>query len=246
MEREPSQPRDLYKLLYPIARTALNFKFNRYVQGEENILDEPAIYAANHILAADSLLVSTAYTEETGRPLRFAVKQGYLDGTGVDDKGKYGKSARFLMKHTLQVPVKPEGGDRAAQLAFEEGVRRTLERGDSFAIHPEGTRSTDGRLHKFKAGVARLAIANNVPIVPVGLVYDMHTNTRKIDVEILFGQPFMPDELHRLPYTAIPGLKYKADHVTQVIENRVADLTNMDQTGAFAVLRKFRHLNEHE
>ena len=237
---EPKQPLDLYRVIYPIAKLALDYKYDRHVTGAENILDTPAIYAANHIRAADSLLLTETYTEETGLPLRFVVKQGYADGTGIDDEGKWGRTAKFVVDHTLQIPVAREGNDRANYQKFEAGVKRTLERGDSFGIHPEATRSSDGRLYKFKAGAARLAIANKVPIVPVGLVYDTHTNSSKVDVAISFGRPIFPDELERLPYTLIPGLKNKAEYVTQTLENRVARQTGMSQTGIFAVLRKFR------
>ena len=239
-QQERKEPLDLYRFIYPLGKLALDHKYNLNVTGAENILDTPAIYAANHIHAVDSLLLTEAYTEETGLPLRFVVKQGYLDGTGIDDKGKYGRTAKFLMNHTLQIPVSREGNSRESYQLFEENVRRTLARGDSFGIHPEATRSSDGRLYKFKAGAARLAMANDVPIVPVGLVYDSRTNSRKVDIEISFGQPIMPEDLHHLPYTIIPGLKNKADHLTQVLENRVAQQTGMKQTGAFAVLRKFR------
>lgn len=242
----PKQPLDLYRVIYPIAKIALDYKYNRHVTGAENILDTPAIYAANHIRAADSLLLTETYTEETGEPLRFVVKQGYADGTGIDDEGRWGRTAKFVVGHTLQIPVAREGNDRANYQKFEANVKHTLERGDSLGIHPEATRSSDGRLYKFKAGAARLAIANKVPIVPVGLVYDTHTNSKKVDVSISFGQPIFPDELERLPYTLIPGLKNKAEYVTQTLENRVARQTGMNQTGIFAVLRKLRKLDSHE
>ncbi len=248
MEKEPTpkQPRDLYELLYPLARFALDRKYVSNIIHPENILDRPAIYAANHIHAVDSLLISRAYTEETGEPIRFAVKQGYFDGTGIDDKGKLGRTAQFVMRHTLQVPVSREGNSRESYMRFEEGVRQTLERGDSFAIHPEGTRSNDGRLHKFKSGVARLAIANRVPVVPVGLVYHSQTNSQKEYVDLSFGEPVYPEDLSHLPYAALPGLKYKAEHLTQVIENRVAEQTGMKQSNTFAVLRKLRQQNTNE
>ena len=245
-ERQPKEPKDLYRLLYPIAKLALDYKYTLEVEGVENIPDEPAIFAANHIHAVDSLFVSEAYTEQTGKPIRFAVKRGYVDGTGIDDKGKFGRTARFVVNHTLQVPVDREGGDKEAYKVFENGVRRTFERGDSFAIHPEGTRSNDGRLHKFKSGVGRLAIANKVPAVPVGLVYDTSSNKRKINVRVSFGTPVMPEELQRYPYTALLGNKYKADHLTQVLENRVAQQTGMDQSGMFAVLRKLRGIKSND
>jgi len=251
MEREPNQdnqpkqPVDLYRFIYPIAKLALDYKYHRNVINPENILDTPAIYAANHIHAVDSLLLTETYTEETGLPLRFVVKQGYADGTGMDDKGQFGRTARFVVNHTLQIPVSREGNDRANYQKFEANVKRTLERGDSFGIHPESTRSNDGRLYKFKAGAARLAIANKVPIVPVGFVYDTHTNSKKVDVNISFGEAIYPEDLEHLPYTIIPGLKNKADHLSQVLENRVAHQTGMSQTGVFAVLRKLRPPTSH-
>ena len=45
-----------------------------------------------------------------------------------------------------------------------------MKRGNIIIIHPEGTRSNDGKLQKAKTGVARLALAAKVPILPVGLI----------------------------------------------------------------------------
>jgi len=248
MDKEPGkkEPIDLYRFIYPIGKLALNHKYNSNIINPENILDTPAIYAANHIHAVDSLLLTEAYTEETGNPLRFVIKDGYSKGTGIDDRGKLGRTAKFVVDHTLQIPVSREGNDRTSYKLFEDNVARTLARGDSLGIHPEATRSSDGRLYKFKAGAARLAIANKVPIVPVGFVYNTHTNSRKIDVDISFGQPILPEDLERFPYAMIPGLRNKAERVTQVIEHRVAEQTGMSQTNVFAVLRKLRQPNERE
>jgi len=249
MDKEPGykEPIDLYRFIYPIGKLALNHKYNRNIIGEENILkDMPAIYAANHIHAVDSLLLTETYTEETDGPLRFVIKDGYSKGTGIDDNGKFGRTAKFIVDHTLQIPVSREGNDRASLKLFEDNVARTLDRGDSVGIHPEATRSSDGKLYKFKAGAARLAIANKVPIVPVGFVYNAHTNSRKIDVDISFGQPIFPEDLERFPYAMIPGLRNKAERMTQVIEHRVAEQTGMSQTNVFAVLRKLRQSNEQQ
>lgn len=235
--------RDAYKLVYPAFRAVLDHKYHRTVSGIENIPDEPAIYAPNHIKIADSLLVAASYTEATGIPLRFGAKQEYFDGKGLNDNGKLGRSMKWFMEHTHQIPVDRESKDLRAFQRLQFEVADRIAYGDSVALHPEGTRSDDGRLHKFKSGAARIALALSVPIVPVGLVYDEHSNQRYTDVEITFGKPVMPDEYHHLPYTILPN-KQKAEHLIQVVENRVADLTGMEQSGAFAVLRKLRHHHE--
>ncbi len=47
------------------------------------------------------------------------------------------------------------------------GVAAAKARGHSLIIFPEGTRSTDGEPQPFKKGAFRIAIANEMPIVPI-------------------------------------------------------------------------------
>jgi 1-acyl-sn-glycerol-3-phosphate acyltransferase len=44
-----------------------------------------------------------------------------------------------------------------------------LESGELFGIHPEGTRSPDGRLYRGKIGVAWLTLKTGAPVLPVAL-----------------------------------------------------------------------------
>jgi 1-acyl-sn-glycerol-3-phosphate acyltransferase len=55
----------------------------------------------------------------------------------------------------------------AAHSAINEGVAAAREHGYSLIIFPEGTRSVDGKLHRFKKGAFRIAIASGLPVVPV-------------------------------------------------------------------------------
>jgi 1-acyl-sn-glycerol-3-phosphate acyltransferase len=53
-------------------------------------------------------------------------------------------------------------------------VRQVLERGQSLLVFPEGTRSADGRLGRFKGGIFLLAIVAGFPIVPIAVRGSRH------------------------------------------------------------------------
>lgn len=72
------------------------------------------------------------------------------------------------MKFVGFVPVdrkRAAGGKRS----IEGAIRMMKERGYSFLIFPEGTRSRDGCLQPFKRGGFFLAIGSSAPIVPVAI-----------------------------------------------------------------------------
>lgn len=79
-------------------------------------------------------------------------------------------------------------------------VRRQFEKGYSLVVFPEGTRSTDGEIHRFHKGAFVLSKQLNVPVQPVVLV-GLHEINPKNDVMInaghLYVQPLdkiYPDE----------------------------------------------------
>ncbi len=87
---------------------------------------------------------------------------------------------RFLAKKELyQVPVLAQAmngigiirtdrqGASAAHAEINQGVARAKGRGHSLIVFPEGTRSDDGILAPFKKGAFRIAITNELPVVPV-------------------------------------------------------------------------------
>ena len=52
---------------------------------------------------------------------------------------------------------------------LNERVARVIAMGRSLMIYPEGTRSKDGELHAFKKGAFRIAVQNDMPLVPVAI-----------------------------------------------------------------------------
>lgn len=70
-----------------------------------------------------------------------------------------------------------------------------LEAGNIFGVAPEGTRSRTGTLQRGKTGVAHLAHATNVPIVPMGIsgtenVFSSWKRLRRPVLELNVGKPF--------------------------------------------------------
>jgi 1-acyl-sn-glycerol-3-phosphate acyltransferase len=149
-------------LLYSFGKVtvgnAMILGWRPHVEGLENVpRDGGAIFAGNHLSVADELFLGSVVPHH----LAFWAKSDYFVGTGL--KGWF---TRSLMHGLGAIKVERAGG-RAALTAFD-GAIPVLKGGDMVAVYPEGTRSPDGRLYRGRTGVARLAVAAGVPIIPVG------------------------------------------------------------------------------
>jgi len=159
------------------------------VEGREYVpRTGPVIFAANHLSAVDSFLIPIL----APRLVTFIAKAEYYEQPGLDG---------FLMRKALAalgtVPV-PRGEYRAAQAALDSALE-VLRQGKAFGIHPEGSRSRDGRLYRGRVGVAWLALASGAPVVPVGLIGTEKMMPvggwlpRRVPVTVRFGKPMSFD-----------------------------------------------------
>lgn len=138
----------------------LRWIFKPEVEGVEHVPDRgPAILASNHLSYSDWLFMPLVIP----RRVTFVAKADYFVGEGV--KGRFQK---WFFSNTGQVPIDRSSGDAAAG-ALNTGLQ-ILAGGELFGIFPEGTRSHDGRLYKGKTGVARMALAAQVPVIPVAVI----------------------------------------------------------------------------
>jgi len=71
-----------------------------------------------------------------------------------------------VMRHVNFVSV-DRRGKRGGKESIEKATKLMKEKGYSFLIFPEGTRSLNGKLQKFRRGGFFLAINSRAPIVPV-------------------------------------------------------------------------------
>lgn len=86
---------------------------------------------------------------------------------------------RWVSKvENFRVPVLGQSMHLAAYISLKRGDKESvkkmmkkseevLEKGESVFIFPEGTRSPDSEIKKFKSGAFRLALETNTPILPV-------------------------------------------------------------------------------
>lgn len=131
------------------------------VSGREHVPADglPAIIASNHLSFSDSMVIPLA----SGRRVSFLGKAEYFEGTGLK-----GKAVKAWMEALGTIPVQRTDARAAAESLHI--AERVLAHGGAFGIYPEGTRSRDGRLHRGRTGVARLALTTGAPIIPCALV----------------------------------------------------------------------------
>jgi 1-acyl-sn-glycerol-3-phosphate acyltransferase len=175
----------LYRATELIAYPALRAYLRPQVTGRDLVPRHGAvILAANHLSAADQVVTPIC----ARRQVLYFAKAEYFNQPGLRSRVR----ARFF-RGLGHVPVDRDDA-RAAAGTVGIGVD-LLAQGSVLGIFPEGTRSPDGRLHKFRTGVARLALRSGALVVPVGLVgtddmLEPGTHRwRRAHVEVHFGAP---------------------------------------------------------
>ncbi|MCP3785726.1 1-acyl-sn-glycerol-3-phosphate acyltransferase [Micromonospora sp. A3M-1-15] len=144
------------RVLAPLGRLA----FRPVVEGRENVPRRgPLILAANHLSFIDSVVIPLV----APRPVAFLAKAEYFRLPGLK-----GWLTRTCLTGINAIPVE-RGGHRAAQASLHVALD-VLAAGRAFGIHPEGSRSRDGRIYRGRTGVAWLALASGAPVVPVAVL----------------------------------------------------------------------------
>lgn len=173
----------MYWVLKGILKPILRAVYRIRVEGFEGVPKKgAAIIAANHVSFLDSFFIPLVVDR---RKITYLAKDDYF---------KSWKTAWFF-RMAGQIPVNRAGGEKSeAALNTALGV---LKDDMLLGIYPEGTRS-DGRLHRGRTGVARLALQAGVPVVPAGLIGTdvvFPKNAKfprilgRIEVRVRFGRP---------------------------------------------------------
>ncbi len=176
-------------------------------RGLENIPEwGGALLAQNHTSYLDWLPPLFA-VRERGRRMYFMIKAEMADV----------KAVNYVIKHARLIPVDRRSGHDA----FAEAVQR-LREGELIGMHPEATISRSFELREFKTGAARMALAAQVPIVPV-IVWGAHriwpkdhpkkVFRNKVPITVATGRPLPPhgtaEQLNAALREAMKGLLYQ-------------------------------------
>lgn len=216
----------LYWLLkYLFLGPWLRLIFRPQVEGRQYVPAEGAgIIASNHISFSDSIFMPLMVR----RKVTFVAKAEYFTGKGIK-----GLLTRMFFVGAGTIPVDRSGG-RAAQAAIDTGLR-ILREGKLFGIYPEGTRSPDGRLHRGKTGVARLALESGVPVIPVAMLNadEIQPPGKLIPkvkrVKIRFGPP-----LDFSRYAGVAGDRFIERAVTDEIMYELMTLSGREYVDVYA------------
>ena len=122
--------------------------------GLNNILDEPAIYAANHASQLDIPIMCT----RVNRPMFFIAK---IELKKVPILSQYIKVVGMIL-------VDRKNRERA--MASMRTAIQDIQGGKSIAAFPEGTRTKTGELLPFKKGIFTISKEGRIPIVPIALI----------------------------------------------------------------------------
>jgi 1-acyl-sn-glycerol-3-phosphate acyltransferase len=195
------------------------------VQGREHVPDEGAlIVASNHLSFIDSIVIPLA----SRRQVHFLGKAEYFQGHGLR-----GAAVRWFHSTAGTIPV--DRADPRAAAGSLELAEAVLRRGEAFGVYPEGTRSPDGRLHRGRTGVARMALATGATVLPAAVI-----GTDKVQppgsnafhpakVTVRFGPP--------IDVAALQAKYQKAAllrAVTDAVMDAIAELSGQERSGLYA------------
>ena len=135
------------------SKVLLSLMYRFKYKGTKNIPDEPCIIVANHRSALDALLLTYKFPRKINRNTFFFAKKKHW-------KNKF---TQFMAKK-----------NNIILMDINKNVRESLQemcavisKGKNIVIFPEGTRSKNNKLNRFKETFAILSKELNVPVVPV-------------------------------------------------------------------------------
>ncbi len=155
----------------------LKIAFNYNVAGKENLPEnENYILCSNHRTYMDPVFLGMGITKN----LVFMAKKELFEKPVLG----------AVIKKLGAFPVSRGKGDASAV----QTAVKTVENGNVLAIFPEGTRSKNGELLRFKSGAALIAHKTGASVVPACVCFEGKLKFRS-KVVVRFGKPIKNEQL---------------------------------------------------
>lgn len=169
-----------------------------------------AVIAINHTSYFDFTFAGLpVYRQRLGRKVRFMAKKEVFDH----------KVTGPIMRSLRHIEV-----DRDSGAASFEQACMALKSGELVGVYPEATISRSFEIKEFKSGAARMAIAADVPIVPLIVWGAQRIWTKghpkkmwrpKVPISVAVGEPIMPT----LPQTELTALLHsRMQHLLERVQ----------------------------
>ncbi|SDC06324.1 1-acyl-sn-glycerol-3-phosphate acyltransferase [Pelagirhabdus alkalitolerans] len=169
-------------------KVIIKTKSNVNVRGEENLIDQPVLFVANHQSLFDILLLL-----------------GYLDKPiGFIAKAEIKKLPIISSWMKQMKCVFIDRSNRRAALKVIDDSIESLRSGQSIVLFPEGTRNDGQSLKPFKPGSLRVGMRSEVPIIPIAIngthnMYERNGNKIKpTQLTLSIGKPIYKEEYANL------------------------------------------------
>ncbi len=153
---------------------AARFLFGLRASGKEHLPAEgPFLISPNHQSYLDAFVMVAALKFRTFKRLFFVGASEYFATPLM----------RWVASHLNIVPVDPDANLVRAMQAGAYGLRH----GKVLVLFPEGERSPDGTVRRFKKGAAILSIQLGVPIVPAAIegIFEVWPRNRPLNWKLL-------------------------------------------------------------
>jgi 1-acyl-sn-glycerol-3-phosphate acyltransferase len=180
---------------------------------------QPAVYAVNHLSAADI-------------PVLYANLPGQFRIMAKRELFRYPFLGWYL-KRSGQIPIVL--GDAHASLRILNRAGDSLRKGMPLVVFPEGGRSPTGQLQEFMGGAFYVAIRAQAPVVPMAIVgtYEMlPMNSFHVlpgEVDLVIGEPISSTGLRLRDMEKLAARVRQA--IAEMHDSRARDVFQLDASG---------------
>jgi 1-acyl-sn-glycerol-3-phosphate acyltransferase len=209
------RPEPWYRLAVSVLRPPAAFWFNWRFEGIEHVPREgEVLVACNHISYLDPIAQGLMLVKAGRRP-RFMAKRELYDN--------------WMLRHVLegahQIPVERGSGSAAPV----ESARGALKRGEAVMVYPEGTitKNSDFTPMKGKTGVARVALASDVPVLPLAVWGSQHVWQRDGARSLAFGRPIWVKAGAPMDFSQFEGSPDEPMSLRQITDMVMDELTRL-------------------